>query len=194
LRALFDTIEGLRHQVTATDTPAGQGSIQFLEARHRGHARVEDRIRTGMDTGFGRFPSRVFAINAAWLRSALTGIDLLAWTQILLCDGDLPTAEPKKLRYRLLHVAARITHSARRTRLRIAETWPLAAQLATALTRLTALPRPANWTGIPPRQPLRSDPAEGRAITTPLVEPPPRKDQRANPVSVRRLWPCRGFG
>ncbi|GAA0902126.1 hypothetical protein Vau01_098250 [Virgisporangium aurantiacum] len=140
--SLFDTVEGLRHQVMATDTPPGQGSIQFLEARHRGHARVEDRIRTGKDTGFGRFPSRHFAINAAWLQIALTGVDLLAWTQMLLLDGNLATAEPKKLRYRLLHVAARITRSARRTRLRIAESWPWATELADAFNRLAALPRP----------------------------------------------------
>ncbi|GAA0739768.1 IS1380 family transposase [Dactylosporangium roseum] len=140
--SLFDTVEGLRHQVFATDTPPGNGSIQFLEARHRGHARVEDRIRTGKDTGFGRFPSRIFAINAAWLQLALTGIDLLAWTQMLLLHGTLATAEPKKLRYRLLHVAARITHTARQTRLRIAETWPWATDLVTAFDRLTALPQP----------------------------------------------------
>ena len=49
---LFDTIEGWRHQVLATDTPvAGGGSIQYLEVRHRAHARVEDRIRTGKDSG-----------------------------------------------------------------------------------------------------------------------------------------------
>src|SRR5262249_17720827 len=65
------------------------GSIQSPEARHRGHARVEDRIRTGKDTGFGRFPPRVFAINAAWLQLALTGIDLLAWTQMLLLHSEL---------------------------------------------------------------------------------------------------------
>lgn len=141
--SLFDTIEGMRHQVMATDTPPGNGSIQFLEARHRAHARVEDRIRTGKDTGFGRFPSRVFAINQAWLQLALTGIDLLAWTQHLLLDGELAAAEPKKLRYRVLHVAARLTRSARRTRLRIAETWPWATDLATAFERLTALPRPS---------------------------------------------------
>jgi hypothetical protein len=141
--SLFDTIEGMRHQVMATDTPPGNGSIQYLEARHRAHARVEDRIRTGKDTGFGRFPSRVFAINQAWLQLALTGIDLLAWTQHLLLDGELATAEPKKLRYRLLHVAARLTRSARRTRLRIAETWPWATDLAAAFDRLTALPRPS---------------------------------------------------
>jgi hypothetical protein len=60
---------------------------------------LEDRIRTGKDTGFGRFPSRVFAINAAWLELALAGIDLLAWTRTLLLHGDLAVAEPKKLRY-----------------------------------------------------------------------------------------------
>jgi hypothetical protein len=143
--SLFDTIEGMRHQVMATDTPPGDatgGSIQYLEARHRAHARVEDRIRTGKDSGFGRFPSRVFAINAAWLELALTGIDLLAWTQMLLLDGELATAEPKKLRYRLLHVAARLTRTARQTRLRIAETWPWATDLTTAFTRLNGLPRP----------------------------------------------------
>ncbi|GIM92992.1 IS1380 family transposase [Paractinoplanes toevensis] len=140
---LFDTIEGWRHQVIATDTPPGGGSIQYLEARHRAHARVEDRIRCGKDTGFGRFPSRVFAINQAWLHLALTGIDLLAWTQTLLLDGDLAKAEPKKLRYRLLHVAARITRTARRTRLAIAEHWPWTDTLVTAFGRLNALPRPA---------------------------------------------------
>jgi hypothetical protein len=142
--SLFDTIEGMRHQVMATDTPPGDGSIQYLEARHRGHARVEDRIRTGKDCGFGRFPSRVFAINQAWLELALVGIDLLAWTQHLLLDGELALAEPKKLRYRLLHVAARLTRSARRTRLRIAETWPWATDLAAAFTRLAALPQPSS--------------------------------------------------
>jgi hypothetical protein len=141
--SLFDTIEGMRHQVMATDTPPAAGSVQYLEARHRAHARVEDRIRTGKDTGFGRFPSRMFAINTAWLELALTSIDLLAWMQMLLLDGELAVAEPKKLRYRLLHVAARITRSARRTRLRIAEGWPWAADLLTAFTRLAALPRPA---------------------------------------------------
>ncbi|MDP9792438.1 hypothetical protein J2S43_001014 [Catenuloplanes nepalensis] len=140
--SLFDTIEGWRHQMVATDTPPGNGSIQHLEARHRAHARVEDRIRTGKNTGFGRFPSRHFAINQAWLELALTGIDLLAWTRTLLLDGDLATAEPKKLRYRLLHVAARLTRTARRTRLAIAADWPWTDALTSAFSRLAALPRP----------------------------------------------------
>jgi Transposase DDE domain group 1 len=138
---LFDTINGMRHQVFATDTQTG--SLQHLEVRHRAHARVEDRIRCGKNTGLGRFPSRMFAINTVWLELALTAIDLLAWTQLLLLDGELATVEPKRLRYRLLHVAARITHGARRTRLRIAASWPWASELVNAFTRLAALPRPA---------------------------------------------------
>jgi Transposase DDE domain group 1 len=76
------------------------------------------------------------------LELALAGIDLLAWTKTLLLDGELAKAEPKKLRYRLLHTAARITRSGRRTWLRIAETWPWATDLVTAYIRLTQLPQP----------------------------------------------------
>ncbi|MCX5400731.1 IS1380 family transposase [Streptomyces sp. NBC_00102] len=143
--SLFDQDEGLRHQVFLTDTPySGGGSAQFLEVRHRGHATVEDHIRCGKTTGFGRFPSRDFGVNAVWLELSLTAIDLLAWTRVLLLDGELATAEPKKLRYRLLHVAARLTRGGRRLHLRISATWPWRHELATAFHRLAALPRPAS--------------------------------------------------
>jgi hypothetical protein len=77
--SLFDLDEGMRHQVFLTDPPYGEGSLQHLEVRHRAHARVEDCIRCGKTTGFGRFPSRHFAINQAWLELSLTALDLLAW-------------------------------------------------------------------------------------------------------------------
>ncbi|MFF3062510.1 IS1380 family transposase [Streptomyces sp. NPDC057909] len=142
--SLSDTDEGLRHQVFLTDTPySGGGSAQFLEVRHRGHATVEDHIRCGKSTGFGRFPSRDFTINAVWLELSLAAVDLLAWMRVLLLDGELAAAEPKKLRYRLLHVAARLTRGGRRLRLRISATWPWRNELATAFDRLAALPRPA---------------------------------------------------
>ncbi|WP_405901779.1 IS1380 family transposase [Streptomyces sp. NBC_00727] len=141
--SLFDQDEGLRHQVFLTDTPySGGGSAQFLEVRHRGHATVEDHIRCGKNTGFGRFPSRDFTINAVWLELSLTAVDLLAWMRVLLLDGELAAAEPKKLRYRLLHVAARLTRGGRRLHLRISVTWPWRHELAAAFDRLAALPRP----------------------------------------------------
>ena len=78
------------------------------------HARVEDCIRTGKDTGIGRFPSHAFAFNQAWLAAAMTAAALLAWLRLLALDGDLARAEPKTLRYRVLHAAARLVRSGRR--------------------------------------------------------------------------------
>jgi hypothetical protein len=84
----------------------------------------------------------LFALNAAWLELALTAIDLIAWTQHLLLDGDLATCEPKALRYRLLHTAARITRGQRRIYVRLAEHWTWARDLAAAFARLGLIPRP----------------------------------------------------
>jgi hypothetical protein len=136
----FTDLDGWRFQAFATDTAAGQ--LAALEARHRAHATVEDRIRCGKHTGLGRFPSRLFAINSVWLELALTAADLIAWTQTILLHGDLARCEPKMLRYRLLHVAARITRGQRRVFVRIAEHWPWRFELAAAFARLAALPQP----------------------------------------------------
>jgi hypothetical protein len=111
--SVFEAHDGWRYQCLATDTP--QGQLAFLEARHRAHARVEDNIRTAKQAGLGRFASREFAINAVWLQLALTAADLIAWTQTILLDAALAKAEPKLLRYRLLHTAARIVRRGRRT-------------------------------------------------------------------------------
>jgi hypothetical protein len=140
---LIEHRDGWRYTCFATDTPGGQHA--WLDARHRSHARVEDRIRCGKDTGLRRFPSRVFAINAAWLACALTAIDLLAWTQTILLhdDPDLARSEPKALRYRLLHVAARLVRGGRRLRLKIDRTWRWAHALTQAFHRLRNLPTPA---------------------------------------------------
>jgi len=139
----FEIRDGYRYQAFTTNTRRGQ--LAFLEARHRAHARVEDRIRTGKDTGLGRMPSRHEAINAVWLELALIAADLLALTQsmLLLDEPDLHRAEPKTLRYRLLHTAARITRGQRKVFLRLAEHWPWALALARAFTRLRHIPLPA---------------------------------------------------
>uniref|UniRef100_UPI0026C109D7 hypothetical protein n=1 Tax=Streptomyces marianii TaxID=1817406 RepID=UPI0026C109D7 len=67
----------------------------------------------------------------------------MAWTRVLLLDGEPASAEPKRLRFRILHVAARLTRGGRLL-LRIAATWPWRHQLAAAFQRLAALPGPAN--------------------------------------------------
>ncbi len=134
---LMEAHDGWRYQCVATDTATGQ--LAWLEARHRAHARVEDKIKNLKQTGIGRFPSREFGINQTWLQLALTAADLIAWTQTTLLHGALAKAEPKLLRYRLLHVAARLVHGQRRTKIKIDEDWPWAAQLARAFHRLARI-------------------------------------------------------
>jgi hypothetical protein len=135
---LFDPA-GWRHQVFICDS--ADKDISYLEARHRGHARVEDRIRCAKDTGLRNFPFHDFATNAAWLEIVMCAMDLLAWTQLLCLDGELAAAEPKRLRYCLLHTPARLAHHARRTVLRLARNWPWADQLRLAFARLSEIPR-----------------------------------------------------
>ena len=140
---VFEERDGWRYQAIATNTHIGQ--LAFLEARHRAHARVEDRIRQAQDAGLGRLPSKLFTINAVWLQLALTAADLLAWTQTILLGHapDLARAEWKTIRYRLLHTAARITRSARRIHLRLQHGWPWALALAQAFHTLRRIPIPA---------------------------------------------------
>jgi hypothetical protein len=139
----FEERDGYRYQAVATNTRVGQ--LAFLEARHRAHARVEDRIRQIKDAGLGRLPSRMFAINAVWLELALAAADLLAWTQttLLPTEPDLARAEWKTIRYRLLHTAARITRSGRRVHLRLQADWPWTLALQRAFTALRRIPVPA---------------------------------------------------
>lgn len=138
--SIFEERDGWRYQAFATNTTAGQ--LAFLEARHRAHARVEDRIRHAKDTGLGRFPSREFAINSAWLAATMIAADLIAWLRLLALPDQLAAAEPKALRYRLLHVPARLTRSARRRRLRIPMSWPWADDIVAVFARIAAIPQP----------------------------------------------------
>ena len=138
--SLFEQHDGYRYQVLATNTRGGQ--LQRLEARHRVHARVEDGVRTAKATGLRRLPSKSWGVNEAWCQVVALATDLLAWLRHLALDDDLAKAEPKTLRYRLLHTAARITHGQRQRWLNIPPDWPWANQLATAFSRILALPAP----------------------------------------------------
>ena len=132
---LWDT-NGFRHQVTLTNSP---GDVLDLELRHRRHARVENSIKALRDTGLDRMPFRRFAANQAWLELVLAAADLLAWLRCAALDGDLARAEPKTLRYRLLHAAARLVRRARQVVLRLPAQWPWAVELAEAYRRVGLL-------------------------------------------------------
>jgi 8-oxo-dGTP pyrophosphatase MutT (NUDIX family) len=138
----FTDVDGMRVTAVLTDTEARivPGQAAGLELRHRQHARVEDRIREAKATGLRNLPCRAFAENAAWLEAVLTALDLVCWTK-LICFTDHPQlarCEIAAFRYRVLHVAARLTRSARQTRLGIDAAWRWAAAIAEGWKRLRA--------------------------------------------------------
>jgi len=134
---VFDA-EGYRHTAFITDQDGSD--IAALELRHRRHARVEDSIRIGKETGMRNMPFAAFEHNRAWLEVSLIAQGILRWGALLCLEGELALAEPKRVRQRLLHVAGRIVRSARRTTLRLPRSWPWAEALSAAFARLRALP------------------------------------------------------
>jgi Transposase DDE domain group 1 len=136
----FADHDGYRLAVFITDQPGE--NIPKLDLTHRGHARVEDRIRQGKDCGLSNLPFQSFANNQVWLWLVQLAQDLVAWTQQLCLTDHARSWELKRLRYRLLHQSGRIARHARTTTLRLSRDWPWAAQLEAAFERLQALPAP----------------------------------------------------
>ncbi len=135
----FTDICGHRFQVFLTNQKGSR--IARLEQVRRQRAAIEDSIRCAKASGLRKAPFRSFSMNEAWLELVLIGADLVSWTKALLLAGtDLAHCEPKRLRYRLLHVAGRIVRHARGVRLRLPRRWPWADALAAAFARLRALP------------------------------------------------------
>jgi hypothetical protein len=134
----FTDHDGFRFQAILTDQ--ADENIAVIECCHRQHAHVEDRIRDDKDTGLAKFPFKEFKLNEVWLEIVMLAHDLIVWTQALTLDGELANAEPKRVRYRLLHVAGRLAFHGRRGRLRLQHDWPWATQLAAAFHKLQALP------------------------------------------------------
>jgi len=126
-----------RYGAFVTNTATGQ--VQHLDARHRTQAHVEDRIKELKACGATRLPSTSYARNSAWLQLAAHAVTLLAWTRLLALDGDLATAEPKTLRFRVLAAPARYVRHARRRVLKIPTGWAWTGDLATAWNRIAAL-------------------------------------------------------
>src|SRR3954454_11985289 len=134
----FSDVDGHRFQCFITDQP--DHDLAALEVRHRAHAIVEDRVRELKSSGLSNLPFSAFEPNQAWLEAALCAHDLSVWTQLLLFDGEHRVCEPKRLRYRLLHVAGKLTRHARRLTLHLPADWPWATAVAKAFKRLAALP------------------------------------------------------
>ena len=142
--SLFDTICGFRHTAfifaPRDARERERRSMAALELRHRQHARVEDRIRQGKAAGLRSLPCAEAEENDAWLECVLAAADLVCWSK-LLCfadDDDLARCEIAAFRYKILHMAARITRSGRVVRLRLDRSWFWAKALALGFDRLRA--------------------------------------------------------
>jgi hypothetical protein len=140
---------GWRYAIVATNITrmrgiAGSHQPQWLDALHRSHATVEDRVRTNKAMGLRNLPSKSWAVNQSWVLAANIATDLTAWTRLLgLHDQpDLAHAEPETLRYRLLHLPATLSSHARQRVLKVAETWPWTNAFILCWQRLNALPTP----------------------------------------------------
>jgi hypothetical protein len=138
----FTDSDGLRVTAFITDTGHGivPGQLGGLELRHRQHARVEDRIRQAKATGLRNLPCHRAEANAAWLEIILAATDLVTWSKLIgfTDHPGLATCEIDTFRYRVLHVAARITRGARYIRLHIDATWRWANPISQAWQRLRA--------------------------------------------------------
>ncbi|MBT2458751.1 IS1380 family transposase [Streptomyces sp. ISL-86] len=143
----FEKKTGWKYSITATNIRKmtripGSHQAQWLDAVHRNHAVVEDRVRTNKAMGLENLPSNSWIVNRSWMLSANLAADLDAWLRLLALHDqpDLADAEPDTMRFRLYHLPARLAKHARRRRLRIEQTWPWACAFTTCWQRLTAVP------------------------------------------------------
>jgi hypothetical protein len=120
-------------------TNSGVGQLQFLDARHRTQAHVEDRVKQFKACGARNLPSIDYDRNSAWLQLAALATSLTAWLRHLALDGELARASTKTLRFRILSAPARMVTHARRRILKIPPGWAWSADLATGWERLQAL-------------------------------------------------------
>ena len=138
---------GWRYAIVATNITRlhalpGSHQPQWLDALHRSHAGVEDQVRHGKALGLRNLPSKAWTVNRGWILACNIAADLAAWTRLLgLHDQpDLAHAEPETLRYRLLHLPAKLATHARRRRLSIPDSWPWATAFTLCWQRLSMLP------------------------------------------------------
>jgi hypothetical protein len=142
--SLFETVDGWRYSLWATNLPVTtrgwRGQCAYADAAHRVHARVEDVIRTGKDTGLGHFPRlRAERLLARRRDDRLhpAGLAEAAGPGRRPRQGRAQDAAP-----RLLHAAARLVRGGRRRTLKIAANWPWTDEIVTAWQRVHAIAHP----------------------------------------------------
>ena len=131
--ALFTTWD---YHAFVTNRP---GDLAEVEADHRRHAVVEQRIAELKSAGLAHLPSGKFMANAAWLALSVMAHNL-ARAVGRLGGPDLEKATTSTLQRRVFTVPGRLVHSGRRRHLRLPASWPWASAIAQALTTIQAIP------------------------------------------------------
>ncbi len=127
-RSLFDS-PNWRYWGLATDAT---GDPARLDNAMRAHAQVEDTIARLKDSGLNKMPFRSWDANAAWAALCVISLALVGWFQQLRLSGALAKAAPKRLRWQLWHIPARIVRTARRTTARLPDHHPGTPELLAA--------------------------------------------------------------
>ena len=178
--------DGWRYLAVPSTTPGKQ--LALLEARHRVHARVEDRVRCGKATGLDHLASTSMEINAAWCVAAMIATDLLCWLRPLCLDTAMADAEPKTLRYRILHTAASIVAGQRKRKRQGTGGLALGPRARSRVPHRVRPDRPHLSTRAQPTHPRPQDPAgtwNRSHPTRPSGHRPRQQDQRRRRRSSR---------
>ena len=131
--ALFTTWD---YHAFVTNRP---GDLTKIEADHRRHAVVEQRIAELKSAGLAHLPSGKFMANAAWLALTVMAHNL-GRAVGRLAGHDLERATASTLQQRIFTVPGRLVHSGRRRHLRLPAAWPWAHAIEQALANVEAIP------------------------------------------------------
>jgi hypothetical protein len=128
-----------RHHAVFTDSPL---PMLAAEADHRRHAIIEQVIADLKAGPLAHLPSGNFMANSAWLVLAAIAFNLTRAVGALASPGHAK-ATTATIRAQLITVAARVTRSARRARLRLPTAWPWATAWQRLFIAATGPPAPA---------------------------------------------------
>jgi hypothetical protein len=131
-----ELITDYRYHAVFTDSPY---TLVQAESQHRGHAVIEQVNADLIAGALAHLPSGHFSANDAWLTcTAIT--HNLTRAAGHLAGGAYRTARPATIRTRLIGVAARLAHRARRIHLHLPQHWPWAAAFDNLFTAAHAPP------------------------------------------------------
>jgi hypothetical protein len=164
---LYTAFEGTRHAITARlivrrikrldpGASTGQGELfdcwryfavftdspfilQQAEARHRGHAVIEQVNADLIDGPLAHLPSGRFGANSVWLACAAMAHNLTRAAGHLAAP-HYATARAATIRREIVNVAARLAHRARTIHLHLPERWPWQNAWANLFTAVHAPP------------------------------------------------------